>query len=296
MEKIVLEDRLAVSLEKIEKPYHQSFHTGVFKESYFSRAWHYHPEFELLFISKGSGKRLVGDHAEAFEENDLVLLGGLLPHAWISDPRYFDEDSEDYCESLYVQFRKETFGMYFIDVPELKGLRKTLRLAERGLKVRGNTKQEIIELFKPFASLSPLDQLLKLIKILNLISISDYELLASEQYIQKRLYFKTNRMLKVHEYIMEQFNQEVSIDICSDLANMTKSSFCRFFKNETKSTFSDYVNKIRIDFSKKLLANTNLPVKEIAYQCGFNSVPYFNKRFKKLLGISPFAYRKSAKV
>jgi len=69
---------------------------------------------------------------------------------------------------------------------------------------------------------------------------------------------------------------------------MTVSSFCRYFKKETNYTFTNYVNKIRIDFSKKLLTNTNFPIKEIGFECGYNSVPYFNKQFKKIEGFSPF--------
>ncbi|WP_099098817.1 AraC family transcriptional regulator [Aquimarina aggregata] len=293
MKQVITNNKIAVSLEKIEKPLHSSFHTGVYRQRYFSGAWHYHPEFELLLITNGNGKRLVGDHGENFNTGDLVLLGGFLPHAWIPDDHYLQQDSTDHCESIYVQFKKDIFGSQFVDIPELKGVRRVLLASERGLKIVGKHKETIILLLKEIPRLGPLDQLLKLLKILDLINLSGYETLASEGYLKESFFFKSNRILKVHEYIMENYKKEISVDLCAEMINMTISSFCRYFKKETGYTFTNYLNKIRIDFSKKLLTNTDLPIKEIGFECGYNSVPYFNKQFKKVVGVPPFSYRKS---
>lgn len=288
-----MSSQITVSLEKVEKTLDTSFHTGVYKQPYFSGTWHYHPEFELLLITEGNGKRLVGDHGEDFAIDDLVLFGGQLPHAWIPDPKYLEENSQTFCESIYVQFRKQIFGSHFIDIPELKGVRKVLKLSERGMKINGKHKNEIITLIKKIPTLNPFNQLLTLLNVLNLISLSTYELLASEDYLKNSFYFKSNRMVKIHEFIMENYQQEITIKTCAKIANMTIPSFCRFFKTETSYTFSNYLNKIRIDFSKKLLLNTDMAIKEIGYECGYNSAPYFNKQFKKIVGESPFKYRKS---
>jgi len=188
LRKINTNQKIAVSLEKIEKAKHASFYTGVYRQPYFSGAWHYHPEYELLLIINGNGRRLVGDHGDDFKKNDLVLLGGYLPHAWMPDPKYLKEDSTEHCESIYIQFKKDIFGSHFIDIPELIGVRKILQNAERGIKITGKHKDEIIRLLKDTPNLSSLDQLLKLIKILDLIHLSDYEILASETIYQlKRL-------------------------------------------------------------------------------------------------------------
>ncbi|NJB83436.1 AraC family transcriptional regulator [Wenyingzhuangia aestuarii] len=284
--------KIVVSLEKIEKKEHASFHTGVYKQQYFNGDWHYHPEFELLLIKEGEGTRLVGDHGEKFEVNDLVLLGSFLPHAWITDADYLKEQPDKFCESIYVQFKKNIFGSSFVNIPELKGVRKILRLSERGLKINGKHKDKIISLLEEMPKENAFNQLIKLLKILNLVSISDYTILASENYLKENFQFKSHRMLKIHEYLMENYKQNIDIKTCADMANMTLPSFCRYFKNETNMIFSDYLNHIRIDFSKRLLTNTDMAIKEIGYECGYNSVPYFNKQFKKIAGESPFKFRK----
>ncbi len=295
MKRIVSDHKIAVSLEKIEKSKHSSFYTGIYDQPYFDGAWHYHPELELLLITKGNGIRLVGDHAEDFKTNDLVLLGGYLPHAWIPDSKFLKENSKQHCRSIYIQFKKDIFGSHFMDIPELKGVRKILTHAERGIKVTGKHKEKIISLFKKIPRSSSLKQLLTLIRILDLINLSGYDLLVSEKYFKNSFYFKSSRILKIHEFIMENYAKKVSIKDCATITNMTVSSFCRYFKNETTYTFTEYLNKIRIDFSKKLLAHTDVPIKEIGFDCGYNSIPYFNKQFKKIEKISPYAYRKSQK-
>ena len=62
----------------------------------FEFPWHYHPEFELTYISNSQGVRYVGNNIENFYENDLVLLGSNLPHCWInSDIRKIVEGRRD---------------------------------------------------------------------------------------------------------------------------------------------------------------------------------------------------------
>jgi len=51
--------------------------------------WHHHPEYELVLVVKGRGRRMVGDHVDRFQENDLVLIGPYHPHLWMCDNEYF---------------------------------------------------------------------------------------------------------------------------------------------------------------------------------------------------------------
>src|ERR1700709_2354523 len=76
------------------KPAYKSVSTLVGSKSFnvirqenkqeFDFPWHYHPEFELTYISNIQGVRYVGNNIENFYENDLVLLGSNLPHCWIN--------------------------------------------------------------------------------------------------------------------------------------------------------------------------------------------------------------------
>lgn len=281
---------LSAELENIAIKQKSSINVGVYKDAYFRRGWHYHPEFELLLITNGYGTRMVGDHFEQFKKGDLVLLGANLPHAWVSDPYFLEEDNVEACESIYIQFRKSVFGTHFIDIPELNGIRVVLAKAQQGIKVSGIHEEEIKDRMMAISEQAPLEQLLNLIRLLDLIFNSEYEVLASRNYMQQGI-FKSKKMTEIHNYMIQNFKNEISINSCAEHIGMTTTSFCRFFKKQTNVTFSVYLNYLRINFAQKLIRNSDLPMKEIAYQCGYESVVYFNQKFKKLTGLSPREYR-----
>ncbi len=67
--------------------------------------------------------------------------------------------------------------------------------------------------------------------------------------------------------------------------------FCKLFKKVTGIHFTEYVSRVRVERARNLLLNPNLNVSEIAFEVGFQSLPHFNRMFKKILGQSPTAYR-----
>lgn len=286
---------LSAERENITISDNSSFYVGTYRDSYFRRSWHYHPEFELLLITKGYGTRMVGDHFESFKTGDLVLLGGNLPHAWISD-QYFKKDRvADFCESVFIQFRKSVFGTHFIDMPEMASIRIVLKKAERGLRITGEYEELIKSSMLALRNQSPLEQLLTLIRLLDLIQRGDYEMLASENFSQQGV-FKSGKMTMAHNFIMQNFKHDISVNDCAEKIGMTTPSFCRFFKKQTNVTFSVYLNYLRINLAQKLLRQTLMPVKEIAFECGFVSIVYFNQKFKMLTGMSPGDYRKRGRL
>lgn len=97
---------------------------------------------------------------------------------------------------------------------------------------------------------------------------------------------------KAISYIEINYENDITIDSISNELNINKCYFCTLFKKETGTTFSSYLNKIRIDKSKELLKNSNLSILDIAITVGFNNQNYFAMAFKKELGLTPLKYRK----
>lgn len=92
---------------------------------------------------------------------------------------------------------------------------------------------------------------------------------------------------------MKNFNRDISLTEVADLIFMTRTSFCRFFLDRTKRTFSDFLIDFRINHAKKLLKKTDKKISNISDLCGFNNLSFFNKKFKEKLEETPKNYRKS---
>jgi AraC-like DNA-binding protein len=278
-------------LEKVLPRAGRTFKTGIYDQQYFKRSWHFHPEAELLLITDGYGIRLVGDSAEEFGKDDLVLVGGYLPHAWISDPIFYEPGAGQHCKSIFIQFCLRDFGDQFVQSPEMGQVRKLMKLAERGISIQGPQRTNVIRMVRAMPGKEGVDRLTSLLTILGLINECQLKPLASAHYLTERFFAKSTRIADVHEFIMENFKDDISLGKAAGIACMNPSAFARYFKAETGLTFSSHLNEMRIDFSCKLLKGTGLPVSQIAFQSGYNSLPYFNRKFMELTGLTPKEYR-----
>ncbi len=100
-------------------------------------------------------------------------------------------------------------------------------------------------------------------------------------------------IFKATEYIKANYMKKMTLDEVSNFVYLSPSYFSKVFKDETGLTFSSYLNKIRIEQSKKLLRNDSINLSDIAYLVGYEDQSYFSKVFKKHTGMSPLKYRLS---
>lgn len=105
--------------------------------------------------------------------------------------------------------------------------------------------------------------------------------------------------LKDHSPIIQKLTTRIDADLTADLSLQTQadelgvnsSYLSSLFKKEVKTTYTDYVNKKRIEYARHLLITTNYQIQHIAQQCGILDLNYFSKVFKKYSGITPIKYR-----
>ena len=94
------------------------------------------------------------------------------------------------------------------------------------------------------------------------------------------------------EYIRQNYHQDISIEELAKLAFLSVSALERRFKKYLSKTPKQFLNEIRLENARRLLIETQQPIMEIAYQCGFSEHSYFSKQFKALFGILPSQLRK----
>ncbi|HXI01520.1 MAG TPA: AraC family transcriptional regulator [Sphingobacteriaceae bacterium] len=271
----------------------------VFKEvgKYFPDPWHYHPEFELVLIRSSTGRRMVGDHIGFFDAGDLVFMGPLIPHVWVNDPEYINGESTDVADAIVIQFLDNFLGDNFMSIPEMEEFRNFLRLSNRGMVIKGKAKELINSLMTEIVSSNGLQRLSILLKIFDILAhTKEYELLASPSIAQNIPLKTSDQFSRINEYIMRNFQDDISLSEISSVANMAVTTFCNFFKHHYRITFVEYLNTVKIGHACKLLGEDGLNIVEVAYKCGYNNLANFNKQFKKLKGMTPSEFRKQLNV
>lgn len=103
---------------------------------------------------------------------------------------------------------------------------------------------------------------------------------------------KNNELIKkaIH-YISKNFAAAITLDEVAKQVHLNPAYFSTTFKQSTGSSFKEYLNMVRIEESKRLLANTDYAVIDIAIATGFENQSYFSKVFKKYTGLTPKQYR-----
>ena len=96
----------------------------------------------------------------------------------------------------------------------------------------------------------------------------------------------------VIKYIDENFSGKLTLDELAARINISRFQLCRLFKEATGSTVFDYINFVRLYHAEEMLINSEKTVSEIAFDCGFASIQYFNRAFKAYNGFAPSIYKK----
>ncbi|MDY0290179.1 MAG: PocR ligand-binding domain-containing protein [Sphaerochaeta sp.] len=96
---------------------------------------------------------------------------------------------------------------------------------------------------------------------------------------------------RAQEFIRKNYNLGLTLSDVSGAVYLSPNYFSTIFKEITNTNFSNYLNSIRIQEGKKLLRETNLPIKQIVQMVGFEDYNYFNRVFKKSVNLPPATYR-----
>lgn len=286
--KLHLLDRSSIS--------NSSFTTKVNEYPYFLKIWHYHPELELVVILKSEGTCFIGDSIEKFEVGDVVLIGKNLPHMWLNDEGYFDQDSNLSAKAIAIHFKQDYLGKIFFETPEMIHLLELFERARFGLKFL-NINKKLITDIQNMLELKGFDKTVSFLIILNkLAKHTQTKRLASQGFVNSFKSTKSDTQDKVQAYIFSNFNKEINLDEAANIAHMNTSAFSRYFKRVNRKTFSRYVTEIRIGYACKLLMENKFNIAAICYEAGFKNISNFNRQFKIVMDCTPSEYLKNYKI
>lgn len=280
---------------KIHFPENKAFDIVKVVRPYFIVPWHFHPEIEIMLVTSGTGTRFVGDSIESYEPMELIMLGPNLAHVWKSGEAHFKKTRADLASALYIVFKEDSFGNLF-SVPEMKQTADLLVRSQRGIKFGKQITEKINVLIQKAYTQAGPEQFVSFLHILNeLAETEDYSYLCSSNYKQKVDASDLHRLDSVLDYLMMNFRNDVKLEDVADIANMSLTAFCRYFKDRTSKTVIQFLNEIRIEHAHKMLTETHYNVDQISAASGFKNVSNFYQQFQKITGSSPLKFRKDHK-
>lgn len=248
--------------------------------------WHFHPEYEIVYVEGASGTRHVGAHISGYEKSDLVFIGPHIPHL------NFDYGVPSDCEQVIVQMKENFLGKDFLNIPELEAVKDLFERSVYGLSFYGHTKEKAGVLLKKMQEKDSFGQLLILLEIFQLLAHSkEVHQLNSAPAGNRAMEKEQHRIGKIYQYIESQYHLRPDVNEAAKIVHMSTAAFCRFFKRNTRMTFTDFVNQYRINQARNLLLQDK-SITEICYAVGIESISYFNKLFRQTVGENPSSFRK----
>jgi AraC-like DNA-binding protein len=280
-------------LLKIPKEDEHSFSVRYDIVSFFYNKWHYHPELELVYIIEATGRQFIGDSIHHFKNNDLILIGANLPHLWRCDEKFLVKGSRLKVEAIIIHFLPECFGPGFFKLPENNSLLNLFQKAQMGVRIKDEAGIAVGNLMRQLVTAKNSERIILLLQILHTIAESEQtKPICSEGLTFQYSASEAERLNTIYQYILNNFSKEISLEQIAKVAHLTPNGFCRYFKSRIKKTFSRFLIEVRIGHACKLLAESDKPVADICYECGFNNFSNFNRHFKHIARRTPLNHRK----
>lgn len=250
---------------------------------------HFHSNFELKFIlNGGGGKRIIGNHEGMVEDMELVLIGPNLYHSWQTD-RCPNENIRE----VSIQFHKDLFDKKFLYRNQMVHIKNMFENSQRGILFSRETAKRLADRITNLSRYSGFESAMELFSLLYDLSISKNNIMMSDPgYLCEDSNNQSEKIEKIFDYMNNNYYRDISLKDIAKLFGMSGSSFARIIKKWTGMTFVNILNEVRVAHATKMLINSTSTISEIAYQCGFNNLSYFNKIFKEKRNVSPKQYRK----
>lgn len=239
---------------------------------------HTHPDtYELIQVLSGEGEFIIDSKAYHFQTGSVLLIDAEWFH--YSMP----QDPKNYVRNKLIIKKNR-----FISMAQAIGLQEQVELLfnnENNHSVYLNEKnaQAVDKSFHflcneqdPFQSATALIDMIHTLWANIHPSVDRNDVLAV-----------------ILDAVNESIGNEFSLDVLSSKIGVSKYYLCHYFKAKTGMTILDYLKWKRIDLAKRMLGEKKVPISEIAFSCGYNSLAYFSKCFKDSTGMTPKEYVKT---
>ena len=291
MPRVILYLHMRIFQEVINYPPDSSFLIKYDNFAHFTVPWHFHNEFEIVFIIKSFGKKFVGDSVEEFAPGDLSIFGSKLPHFYMNDQVFYRGDPDLSVNAIVVQFPPSYFPQPLLQRPEFGSVKKLLNNASSGLTFSAEAVLTGGKILHEMLITNGMERHLLFVKLIDYLGNAESRPIATSGYTNTMDDQGEHRMAKIYKFTTRNYNRKITLDEVASVAGMNATAFCRYFRQKTGKTFAQFVNELRISYACKFLRHGNQTVVHISDEAGFNNLSNFNRQFKNIIGKSPSEYR-----
>lgn len=276
---------MLASFEHIVPTFPLTWNIETLTEAGFRSVWHFHPEFELTYIRKGQGTRLVGDSLSDYVPGQLTLIGPEVPHTYVSTP------GDDTHIAVVAQFRRDFLGDGFFDAPVFESVARLLDAASRGLSFAYEDAA-----LRRLEELPPAEKTIELLALLLDLSRREPTFLATDQQTPALNRATAKRIESMVDLMHAEFASKLTLTRIAAAAHLAPSSASRLFSQCTGSTITAYLNVVRVNAACRLLRDTDRSVADVSVECGFTNLSNFNRRFRDVKNITPREFRSRSRL
>lgn len=253
---------------------------------------HRHKEAQLIWIIKGEGTLIADNTMHPFKANDIFLIAPNQSHVFKGSRTSVEDSEEGRVHTISVFYDPNGRLANFLQLPELNQLNSFLNSYKYGFRLPEVHFPVVSKHILKLMDSNSMDQMLHFLLLLRTFCKMnpkpEHLSTFSKEYLTEG---EGLRMGNIYNYILQHYQNTLTLEEVAAEAHLTPQAFCRYFKKHTGVTFISFLNEMRINQACKKLTNGEYEsISTVAYNCGFNSITNFNRVFKNVAGLSPKEY------
>ena len=266
----------------------------LFKDNTFHDfAFHWHELLEMVYILQGSICITVEGKVYHSSKGDIVIINSGSIHGFL--------DAEPGTVVSAYQFGMELFDQTLLDLWEKNSQklvfgRQTFVSQQKDGDIHRRLEKLLLLIRSEYYAQKDGFRLAIRARLYDLALFFLREIPEQEQQPEELIRRNANHQImeRGFSFVHDNFcDPDITLDQVADAAALSKFYFSRYFKQQTGQTFHAYLSRLRINQAEEYLSESDLPIIDIAYSCGFYSLKTFNRLFKYYIGTSPSGYRGS---
>lgn len=266
------------------------YYVNFFNPRY-QMVFHWHFEFEMIFIHKGEFVLHLDENTYKLCKGDIALVNPGVLHGG---------------QAINAEYSCIVFDLELIRHHGFLDDRFIHKLVNHQVRVReilkSNELSDYCQLEYAFSSLlnyfiaSKREENAFFVTTMLRIIFSEVErngLYETDSFSEENGTNKAIPIRRVLEYIEQNYSRTITLEELADVTCLSQKYFCEFFKEATGKTPIDYLNLFRVEKASIMLRDKDLSILSIALACGFSDASYFSRVFKKYNKVKPIEYRRN---